>query len=188
MSIRKPYYGLHQITTGQYTSGNEFVLDDGSDYIGLYHVLPNGQVFTDPVPKLTSKQLFTKRADISEVVKRYNRIVGEDASRYVSPVAFQPMPSANDYEFGEIQRFFVQRRNNPRTTIVEIDSGQFNTINTSNLPGINGVIWNSIIIPWRISNISKEDTHIINQRELINAEQKFRYIGVYIQNTLEFYK
>jgi hypothetical protein len=188
MPLKRPYYALHQIVSGKYTAGNEFVLSDGSDYIGSYHILPNTQVFTMPIPKLDSEELFAKRTDISEVVKRYNLITQQDASRYVSPISQQPMPSTDDYEFGEIQRFFVQKRNNPRITIMEIDEPQFNKINQTNDPGINGVIWNSILIPWVISKIPPEDASIINQRSLITAERSFRWISRYVSNFLEFYK
>jgi len=188
MPIKRPYYALHQIIKGQYTSGNEYVYADGSGYIGTYHILPTTQIFTDPIPKVDSKQLFERRNDIPEVVKRYNFITGQDASRYVSPVSYQPLVTSDDYEFGTIQRFFVQKRNNPRATITEIDAVQFNTINTSNVPGINGVIWNSLLISWVISKIPMDDAGVINRRTLITAEQNFEWIGIYVPNILEFYK
>lgn len=188
MPIRRPYYGLHQIITGQYTIGNKYVLDDGTDYIGMFHILPNSQLFTNSIPNINSVELFEKRVDIEEIVKRYNRLTDNAQSKYLSPKSFQPMPSLDDYKFGEIQRFFVQRRNNPQVTITEIDSAQYNSINTKNLEGINGTIWNRALIPWKISKIPKEDAAVINRRELIKAEKTFRYIGIFIINVLEFYR
>ena len=188
MPIRRPYYGLHQIVLGQYTPGNEYVLDDGTDYIGAYHVLPNSQLYTGARPTTDSREMFEKRVDIAEDVKRYNRLLNIRNSQYVSPISFQPRPNADDYEFGEIQRYFVQKRNNPLATIVEIDGDQFNAINVANSPGINGVLWNSTIFPWKISIISPEDAAELNRRELIKAERKFRGIGIFVRNVLEFYK
>lgn len=188
MPIKKPYYGLHQIVTGQYTPGNEFILDDGSDYIGTYHVLPNTQLFTGARPDMNSKQLYPKRLDLNADVKRYNRVTDNDASKYVSPIAYQPFLTGDDYEVGEIERFFVQKRNNPIYTIVEIDANQFNSINVNNSPGINGVIWNSLLIPWKISNIPKDDAATLNRRRLVMNQEIFRGIGNYITNVLEFYR
>lgn len=188
MPIKRPYYGLHQIITGQYTAGDEFVLDDGSDYIGTYHILPNGQRFTHPRPKTNSKELHEKRTDLTEDVLFYNRLTERKASQYTSPIAYQPIPNVDDYELGQIERYFVQKRNNPRATIVEIDGQQFNQINTNNNPGINGVIWNSIIIPWRISVVSPQDAAELNRAQLIRAEDNFAGIGAYVTNVLEFYK
>ena len=188
MSLRRPYYGLHQIVTGQYTSGNEYVLDDGSDYIGSYHILPNGQRFTYSVPKLTSVELFEKRNDITEMVKTYNNIIDQNISRYVSPKPYQPIPDGVDYEIGQIFRYFVQKRNNAKMTITEIDNEQFSSINLINAPGINANIWNSLIIPWKISKIPANDVSIINRRTLVAAEHNFPYIGIYLPNVLEFYR
>lgn len=188
MPIRRPYYGLHQIVAGQYTPGNELVLDDGTDYIGTYHVLPNAQMFTNAVPKINSVELFERRVDVPEIVKRYNRITDRRLGKYESPIPHQPIPNPDDYEFGEIQRFFVQKRNNPIVTIVEIDNEQFNTINTQGAPGINGVAWNQLLIPWKISLIPPSDISDINRRTLIQSEGNFPGIGLYVSNVLEFYK
>lgn len=38
--IQKPYFNLHQITKGLITNGGEFVVKDGSEYIGMFHILP----------------------------------------------------------------------------------------------------------------------------------------------------
>lgn len=188
MPIKRPYYGIHQIITGQYTAGGEFVLDDGNDYIGVYHILPNGQRFTHPRPKPSSKELHEKRTDMAEDVIFYNRLTRREISRHTYPIQYQPIPTNDDYEFGQIERYFVQKRNDPRNTILEIDGQQFNQINVNNSPGINGVIWNSVIIPWRISVISREHAADLNRTALIDAEHNFVGIGAYITNVLEFYK
>lgn len=188
MPVRKPYYALHQIITGKYTPGDEYVLDTGEDYIGAYHVLPNGQVFTGPRPIPTSAELFEKRNDLAPSVKLYNSILNLKVSQYDSPVAYQPMPTPSDYERGVIQRFFVQKRNNPSVTIVEIDSVQYNSINTTNSPGLNGVIWNKLLLQWKISLIPSTDAALLNRRELVFAELNFPGIGLFLPNVLEFYQ
>jgi len=187
-AIKRPYYALHKIDTGKYTNGTEYVLDDGSDYIGTYHILPNSQIFTQSQPSKFSKELHVKRLDIDESVKRYNRLTDSTIGKYISPVVYQPRPTLDDYRFGEIERYFVQKRNNPTTTIMEIDTAQFNTINTSNVVGINGVMWNSTILPWKISLISPESIAQINRREIQYVESKFTGIGIYLSNPLEFYR
>lgn len=188
MAIRKPYYGLHQIIPGKYTAGNEFILADGTDYEGAYHILPTNQKFTGEIPNKKSQELFEKRSDVSELVKRYNRLMDVEVSRYVSPVPYQPSPTPDDYEIGEIQRFFVQKINNPTATITEIDGQQYNSINYNNSPGINGVLWNSLLIRWRISRIPAKDVAVLNRRTLVEAANTFTGIGLYITNVLEYYR
>ena len=188
MAVRKPYYGIHQIITGQYTAGNEYVLADGTDYIGVYHILPNGQRVTDARPNPDSDELFIKRNDVSDSVKQYNRINDIRTSQYSSPIPIQPQPSGRDYEIGEIERFFVQKRNNPYVTIAEIDAAQYNTTNTRNSPGINGGIWNKLMILWKISQVPIETASELNRRQVAQAERDFPGIGRYLTNPVELYK
>ena len=72
--IKKPYYNLHQIISGQFTTGNEFITGDGSDYVGEYHILPNGSRYTGSIPSEQSVQLFIKYFNVSNDVKIYNTI------------------------------------------------------------------------------------------------------------------
>jgi len=188
MPVQKPYYGLHQVIAGKYTPGNEYVLENGDEYVGAFHVLPNGQVFTDTRPRPNSQELFVKRNDLSESVKLYNRVMKLKVPQYDSPVAIQPMLTSEDYERGEIQRFFVQKRNNPLTTIVEIDSVQYNAINKTNSPGLNGVIWNKALLYWKISLMPPDDAATLNRRELERSERSFPGIITFVPNALEFYR
>lgn len=186
--ISKPYYNIHQIKTGQYTSGNEFVFLDGTDYVGSYHVLPNGQRFTGFQPESTSMELIVKRIESTPDLLRYNQINDLSVSQYLPPISFQPNPSTEDYRLGKIQRFFIQKRNSPLNTIMEISAEQFNSINTQNNPGINGIIYNSTGFEWIISKIPIQDAQYLNQRTLAKYEILFPYIGKFIVNPLEFYK
>lgn len=186
--ISKPYYNLHQITTGQFTDGNEFALNDGTIYVGSYHILPNNQRFTEFQPNGKSVELFELRLNPTQDILRYNQITGNAINKYIAPISFQPNPSLDDYKKGRIERFFIQKRNSSLNTIIEIDSNQFNSINTLNNPGINGVIWNKLKINWIISKIPKEDAFYLNQQQLIRNSINFPGIGIFITNPLEFYR
>ena len=124
MSIVRPFYGLHRIDKGKYTNGNELVIEDGTDYVGTYHILPNNQKFTFARPEINSVELFEKRFDLSDSVIRYNFLNDKITGQYISPFPIQPIPELDQYEDGEFERYFVQKRNNPRVTIVQIDSDQ----------------------------------------------------------------
>jgi len=187
MAVRVPYYNLHQIITGRYTPGNDFVLPDGTDYIGEYHILPTLQKFTGSRPFADSVELFEKRISISADTLKYNQIRDIDASQYIMPILYYPNPNVDDYKRGIIERYFVQKRNNPSNTILEINGQQYNSINTRGKPGINGVIWNKLMIQWRISRIPKSDVMYLNKETLIRSEPLFPGIGIYINNVTEFY-
>lgn len=187
MPVRTPYYNLHQVVTGQYTVGNEFILTDGSEYIGEYHILPNNQRFTESRPTDKSVELFPLRFEITPDSLIYNKINKLDATQYVDPQLTYPIPTNDDYDIGWILRYFVQKRNS-ENIIIEIDQPQFGSINTKGKPGLNGVIWNGLVLKWRISKMSISDISYLNQLELQKSEHKFPGIGAYITNLLEFWK
>lgn len=188
MPVSRPYYNLHQILLGQYSNGNEYVFDDGTDYVGPFHVLPNGQKFTGPRPELRSVQIFEKRNDIDENVLRYNLNTGNRSSRYETPVSISRRPDSNEFSVGKMERYFVQKRTNPYNTIIEIDSIQFNKINTKNNPGINGNIWNALLLIWIISKIPSNDAYILNRMEVQRNQETFPGIEKYLIDYLEFYQ
>ena len=188
MSVKRPYYNLHQLTLGKYTNGDEFVLESGEIYIGPYYLIPTGQKFTGFRPEPNSQELFELRLNPTQDILKYNQLTGNSINKYVSPITITPLPSLDDYNKGKIQRFFLQKRNSPENTIVEIDSQQFNSVNTLNNPGINGVIWNKIKLEWWISKIPKNDAYYLNQLELQKNEPNFPGIEIFINNPLEFYQ
>lgn len=188
MYITKPYYPLGKIQTGKYTSGNEFVLDtaDQEEYIGLYHLLPNGDYWTEAVPSDNSKKLTKKRFDFSNDVKAYNKINGVTQSNYISPISYIPIPTVDDYNIGYIFRYFVQKRNNPSKTIQEINSEQYNSLNIINSPGLSITSWNYVTIKWTIATQFAKN---LNLQEIIKAEQSgFVNLSKYLLNPLEFWK
>lgn len=188
MSIRKPFYGEHQIIAGQYTAGNEYVYENGDDYVGTYHVFPNGQMFTGANRNVKSVQIFEKRFDISEDVKIYNRINSLDIGRYTSPVLYLPRPTHSDYRVGKFQRYFIQKRNSPLHTLMEITPEQYNTVNTKNSYGINGVIWQRGTLIWYISLLPADQISVLNEAQIDNISKVMIGIRKILSNNLEFYR
>lgn len=187
-NIQQPYFNLHQIITGKYSYSGEFVLKNGEIYIGAYHILPTGQRFTGFRPEPGSVELFEKRLNPTQDILRFNQINDLEINKSVPPVSFYPSPTDEDYQIGKIQRFFVQKRNSPLNTIMEIDYNQYNTINTENNPGINGVIYNKLLIEWRISRLDPTDISFLNQFEVQKAIPSFPYIQNHLTNYLELYR
>jgi hypothetical protein len=186
--IQKPHYNLHQIQTGLYSSGGEFTIKTGEEYIGSYHILPTNQKFSGFRPEPTSVELFELRLNPTPDILRYNQITGNEINRYNPPISFSPNPNADDYKRNKIERFFVQKRNSPLNTIVEIDQPQFASVNTQNNPGINGVIWNKVRLDWIISKIPINDAEYLNSREIQKNLINFPHLDLILTNTLEFYR
>jgi hypothetical protein len=188
MANNAPYYPIHKIETGKYTAGGELVTDDinQTDYIGLYHILPNGEYWSNASPRGDSVRLILKRLSVSPDVKRYNLIRNKLPANYVSPVSYHPILNASDYEIGYVMRYFVQKRNNPYVTIQEIDSGQYTTLNQSNRPGISTLLWNYIEIKWTLTGVYALQ---LNNQEIQRAESSgFVNLKNYLKDPLEFWK
>lgn len=186
--IDVPYYNLHQIDGGKYTSGGEFVLKSGEIYIGPYYIIPTGQKFTGFRPESNSVEIFELRLNPTEDILKYNQLTGNEINRYQLPISFSPLPTLDDYKRGRIERFFVQKRNSTLNSILEIDQIQFASINLKNNPGINGVIYNSVRLDWIISKIPINDASYLNERSIQSNLPNFPYLNTFLTNTLEFYR
>lgn len=188
MAKPAPYYPLHKIETGKYTSGNELIIDDikQTDYIGLYHILPNGDYWSNSSPQPDSVKLLPKRLAVSQDVRQYNILKNRTASNYVSPIPYYPIVETSDYELGYIMRYFVQKRNNPYVTIQEIDPTQFNTLNNKNRPGISILLWNYVEVKWTIRGAYASQ---LNLQEIRKSEiAGFVNLQNYLKDPLEFWK
>lgn len=187
MPLPRPHYNLHQITTGLYARPGQLVDSTFNDYEGLYHKLPNGQMFSGERPSNNSIELFTKRFDISPDVQTYNSIRQIKASKYISPVPYTPVPNSIEIQNGKMLRYFVQKRNNPLNSIVEVDIDQYNSVNPSNNPGINEVIWVKTYLTWTIAG-NREMAIQLNTNEVIAAQLTFPGLQSYLSNLLELYR
>jgi len=188
MAKNEPFYPSHKIESGKYTNGNEFVLDDTKqhDYIGLYHILPNGDYWTESSPHEDSKKLIPKRMMVSNDVKQYNTLKNRTAGNHISPIPYYPILDPIDYELGYVMRYFVQKRNNPYVTITEIDPTQYNTLNSTNNPGISSVLWNSVEIKWTLKGVYAMQ---LNLQEIRRGENNgFINLSNYLKDPLEFWK
>jgi hypothetical protein len=137
------------------------------------------------VPGDNTKRLSKKTFDASSDVISYNRAKNRETSQYVNPVAYSPIITAQNYADGFVYRNFLQKRNAPTSTIVEIDDDQKNTLNNRNRPGISSLIWNSITIKWYLTGTFAGQ---FNTQTIMESEKKFKGISKYLANSLEFTK
>lgn len=178
-------YPLFSILTGQYTHGNQFrFVYELEPYIGLYHVLPNGERWSGDIPSDDSKLLITISSTDSNTTIKYNQLNNIIQIPRETPIPYYPIITHYDYTIGYIYRCFVQKVNNPENTIIEISPDQFNQITSQNKQqGINPVIWNHIQIKWYLD---KELGVSMNSLNINEAAKKFKGLEKYLINNLEF--
>ena len=65
--------------------------------------------------------------------------------------SFAPRPTAKDFTFGELTRYFVQQANQPTGEVTEVSQGTYTTLQSNHL-------FRSVAVRWRIAGPA-DDTH-----------------------------
>ena len=184
MPIIKKYYPDSEVETGFYANPGEFVLADGTEYIGLY-CRASGQLITGARPTKTSEFLF--KTDIrhkAERNKRYYTITDRAYDKHVAPEYYLPVPTTQDYQAGNFIRFAAQKINEP-LQIIEISPNAASAANSRNRPGINTNIYEIIDIPWSLTG---NDAGKYNDKTLQLKDVTFPGIRAYFSDFTEFVK
>lgn len=183
MSLQS-FYPKSQIITGLYTAGGQWQLADGTEYIGPYHqYISDRLTYTNAqYQKGVSKQLFPLQLNVDII--EYNKAAKTKSKIWATPRYYLPVVQAEHITQGWMPRYFVQVRNQPLHTIIEIDSDQFDNIGTT-VTGIDSVRYKSLNIRWKITGTLNEiiDT---NRFQLINKNIEFPGIVNYLSNLIEF--
>ena len=182
---KRIYYPEGSIKRGQYTSGGEWMFEDGTEYVGQYHsYLNTKEVFTESYfIKDVSKKLI-KYFNLSEQLQRntiqYNVLkdVVEDYERnLVLPDPYFLQPTQEDYDNGFVERFFYKSKGS-------------NTINEENKDGFSELespYYQKLKLKWKISgplNDTPEEKGIIdtNQRTILLYAGQFEGLDRYLTN------
>ena len=160
MARLKIYYPENQIIRNLTALPNQWMLEDGTEYVGTYHRYSTGEVYTEGSwNQFQSKKLIPYKVTFSSPGNIiYDALTKTPVTQFTAPKYFYPVLKESDYAAGTISRFFVQRANlsNPLFSIIEVDKEQFGNIVTSG-KGINGSLYNGISIPWKLTG-PKNDT------------------------------
>ena len=186
---RPLYTPEYQIQTALFTDGGEFrVIDDQTEYIGFYHVYPNGSIYSGAQYDAVSSQELQRVPGIAftDTTQPYYDITGRDYSRYSAPTYHLPVITAEDRRRGTIIRFIVQQRND-HDNITEIDVNQFNYINQRSQPGIDADRYQSLELTWTIAG-PRQEVQKANTRALTQANATIPGIRIYLSDPLEFYQ
>jgi hypothetical protein len=180
------FYLQNQLVTGLYTAGGQWQLEDGTEYVGPYHQYINDRLtYTNSkYQKGVSKQLFPLVTDPN--IKEYNKAANTSAKIWAHPKYHFPTVTAQHIQQSWIPRYFVQVRNNPQSTVIEINQDQFDNIGTT-VNGLDDVRYNSINIRWRITG-TPNDIINSNRQMLAIKNQSFPGIVNYLTDLTEFYQ
>jgi len=190
-----PYYPSNRIVTNLYTNGGEFLVSSTSlPYQGYYYKLYNGTSFTGKTPNDGVSQLLipiselqpkpsqefsivsiVPRTQRSLELKKYLGASGASLNNKFIPITYYPKPTKQDYELGEIQRYFAKKQN--EFIFIEIDKKTFNNL-FFNDPAWLWQLYIPFNIPWEITGETQTVAEI-NRKITLLAEKDYKVLGFY---------
>lgn len=192
----KIYYPEYQITKGLFTAGKEWMLrDTKKEYVGPYHTYTDGIVMSGGSYSTSNSEYLVPYEDTTKQPEKtiYDTIrKNEDITKYESPTTYYPFKSltVDDYKREYITRYFVKRRNDPNSRIIEVTEKQYNSLPAKS-SGINGDLYFGISLRWRIAgNLNTTSTTYgivdANKKTLQLSEEKMSGIANFLGDLQEF--
>lgn len=175
---KKIYYPEGQIQKGLYTEGREWMLEDGTEYIGDYHKYITGEVFTKSSFIKNVSQLLIPFIDMSvKDLKQkfdYDTLIEEPTRKFVSAVYGITLPTQKDYDKGYFTRYFAKRHFDQ--IITEVTEDTFNRLNVQ--------YYVKLELAWKLRGNVEE----VNMKQVRTAERDIKGISNYLTNYSEFAK
>jgi hypothetical protein len=198
---------LSRIKLRQLTNGKEYMImqEDPSsnfelvptvEYIGLYHIYPNGAVYTGAVPTSLSQPLtryFRSETNanletINTVPENnlvYARLTDTRFYNYVTPTMHYPEPTGQQRANGIIKRYFAKKIN--ASAIIEISPKAYQSENNVNSIGIDDELYNTVQLEWTIKG-PIEEVRKTNQRVISRKESEMPGLRNFLSDLTEFHE
>jgi hypothetical protein len=163
------------------TQGSEYMYADTlQEYVGDYHIYPNGAVYSDAEYNVrTSKELIKYLQPLENpICQTYLKLSRKLFTDYKLPEVYFKTITPQDYQTGLVERYIVQKRNEPHR-IQEVDIETFNSLNRFNLGGLNEYVWRRDTIFWRISG-TPEYVRDWNLKAIAELERTIPDAGRYL--------
>ena len=193
-----------KINSNLYTEGLQYsYADTYKEYVGLYHIYPNGAIYSESSYMSTSVPLIpyvVQGEDVSLIDENGNdtKIISENNSLYYSltksrfhrhypPPYYYPQPSQTMYDQGFFTRQFAQKINDPED-ITEISPDELDRQNEKNNPGIDAGIYTIGQLQWTIDGPISE-VRKTNAAAIAFLERNgFLTLRKYLSDLDEFHK
>jgi hypothetical protein len=193
------YYPKSQITPNQYTSGNEFIIaSNSSPYVGYYYKVSTGKYYTgrNPDDRPNEELIFTLVQDYTD--DQQNRVIPVEpliSALTNVPISVTPtylpyyspvIPTTQNYQNGEFQRYFCKKVN--EIIYIEINLDQYTKLKSKS-PEIEYSLFFPFTITWVLTGnkeqVAKTNKNIV---ELAIFKQKLPRFGEYIRfDYLKYY-
>ena len=195
------FYPKSQIKTNLYTNGGEYVYStDKTSYVGDYFITGDGSVYTGKNPNNKPNDLLipnsTEDISPSDSGSKYNpstfylvddyyyNAKGIDNADILIPPTLPlqifPTPTEEEYEIGEIQRFFVKKIND--IIYIEISQQEYNRY-LNQEPTVSYQLYNPFLMPWVITG-NRSNAYKVNKKtvERVQANNNFQGLTSYFKD------
>lgn len=183
---KRIYYPEGSIQKGLYTSGQEWMFENGQEYQGQYHTYTNTkEVFTESyfIKDVSQKLIpyYNLDVDFQKNTFQYN-VLKEKVEDY-DPLIEVPdpyflQPTQEDYDSGFVKRYFYKRKGS--LTINEVDEKGFGKIDSPYYQKLE-LKW-KIIGPYNDSADGEKGIIDTNRRTIQIYQNKFTGIEKYLTN------
>ena len=188
------YYPKSQTVPNLYTNGEEYAYaTTGEEYIGVYFTTSDGKFFTGrnpndkpnhrliPLtgfPETKDPTLFENLpTDFYVIDDYYYYAKGVDIFSLGAPPPLPkysfPTPTEEEYQIGEIQRYFLKKYN--EISYIEIDKDNFRMYSKKS-GAVNSSLYFPFTIPWVITG-NRKKTFNINKSTVERTEKRPQIIG-----------
>jgi len=158
----KLYYPSAHIITNLYTSGQEWMSQDGIEYIGYYHQYIDGTVMSGATYQSSTSQNLIPyiQSALQPSNALYDILKPKDI--YTSPRQIYVIPKIDDYRAGKITRYFIKRRNFSNfQDIIEIDIDQYKSW-ARRKSGIDESLYDAITLDWKLTGPLNDNMELEN--------------------------
>ena len=193
--LRELNYNDSEIVTDLYTFGKEWQLQDGTEYIGLYHKYTStGEVYTNPIWNVSlSKQLTKYQETKNNKTVPYKKLKPNLNVNYIVPTEIYPEPTNEDIAKTYFIRYFIKKQN--ESEIIEIDKTQYDLWVDAK---IDPIMYTAVSVKWFISgprdntidtttNIRTDGIISKNFKAVQTAERIIPGIRLTLNNYTQFY-
>tara|TARA_B100000085_G_scaffold282764_1_gene311969 strand:+ start:776 stop:1348 length:573 start_codon:yes stop_codon:yes gene_type:complete len=189
MGRQRIYYPRGAQRQGLYTSGGQWMSEDGAEWVGQYHIYTNtGEVFTEPEYVKGKSVKLVPYANLGEENERrtfqYNKIkqIDDYEPTITLPDPYFPQPTGEDYDTGYVVRYFLQKKGSRVIFEVSKDGFSFEDPN-----------YHKCELKWKISGPLNDLNGIsgiidTNQRTVLLKRKEMPFIDSYLTDLTQLAK
>jgi hypothetical protein len=177
---KKAFYTINEIQNNLFSTGSQWMTEDGTEYKGLYHQYATGEIFTQPEWNPNYSVKLIPYEDIPVEVKTFKRLKSINV-QYESFKSYNVKLTTFDIQQGQINRYFIKKIN--EQPITEIDSQTYQKwVNKT----IDPNMYSAVEVTWIIAG-DKDRAETNNANQIEFAKTTIPNIDTVLTSPLQYY-